>query len=93
MQLPDFLQGVKLSIKEKERLEPIMANWLTAHEHVRTLQADEAGLYELKLMIVYEITERKRLHMLQRLRARFNNLRMLHENAQLFMLSSTGEQK
>lgn len=88
MTLPDFLQGIELSEKDKARLEPIMANWLTAHEYVRTLESTRAGLQELKLMMVYEITERKRLHMLQRLRARFNNLRILYENAQLFTLAN-----
>ena len=84
MKLPTFLQDVKLTEKEAERLQEPMANWLTAHAHIRTLNADEKGIHELELMLVYEITRAKRLHMLHRLRSRYNNLRMQHEDKQLF---------
>ena len=88
MKLPAFLSDVKLTEKDAARLQGHMANWLTAHAHIRTLTADTKGMRELELMLVYEITRSKRLHMLHRLRSRYNNLRMQHEDRQLFELAN-----
>lgn len=87
MKLPDFLEGITLEAPDTKRLSPVMKNWLTAHAYIRTLNPDAKGLREVQLMLVYEITISRRLHMLQRLRARYNNLRIKHEDKQLFQLA------
>lgn len=84
IKLPDFLEDVALTEASVQRLAPIMANWLTAHTYIRTLEPSAASLEELKKMLSYEIQVGKRLHMLLRLRGRFNNLRIQHEDRQLF---------
>lgn len=82
-----FLNGVTLTPADIARLERPMSNWLNAHNHIRALEPNERGLHELKLMLLYELTQRQRLHMLQRLRARFNSLRMQYEDKQLVGLA------
>jgi len=87
MKLPDFLQGTELRQGDMLRLQDHMANWMTAHAYIRTLEPNERGLKELRLMLLHEIQSGRRLHMLQRLRARFNSLRIKHEDKQIFTIA------
>jgi hypothetical protein len=87
MKLPPFLEGVKLTDADRKRLESKMGNWLTAHAYISTFQPTPSSLKELELMMLFEIEEYRRLHMLQRLRARYNNLRIKFEDKKLFALA------
>jgi hypothetical protein len=87
MKYPAFLKDVVLSPRDLQRLSGPMSNWMTAHAYIRDMEPNERNLQELRLMILHELTNRQRLHMLQRLRARFNSLRTQHEDMQLVSLS------
>lgn len=83
MKLPQFLRDVKLKQDDAARLSEVMRNWLTIHAHIRRQSPTPEGVEELRKMLVYELEGQRRLHILTRLRSRFNSLRIKNEDRQL----------
>lgn len=84
MKPPLFLQHSKLTAEDILRLSPYMANWLKAYAYTRTLKPDAVGVNEVGLMLLHELSYGRRLHVIQRLRGRFTNLRNQYEDQQMF---------
>lgn len=83
--LPSFLreEAQRMTKADASRLEPAMQSWLTVHAYIKTLDATPKDVSELCKMMVYELRTRRRLHVLVRLRSRFNNLRIRAEDREV----------
>lgn len=83
--VPQFLDDIRLTSGDVSRLMPHMRNWLTVHAHLSTHHGDPGHLgVELKLMLLYELGDKRRPGILFRLYRKFAAVRRGIEEKQLF---------
>jgi hypothetical protein len=85
MRVPYFLKHVERQGKAQQtRIAPLMKNWMVTHGYIKSLQPDTAGLAELERLMIFELSNQRRLHMVMRLWGRYTALRKQLEEQQLF---------
>ena len=77
---PSFLKSTIVKRTEREGLEDATSNWLKINEKLNTFTEEE-----LKKMILLELQTKQRLHILHRLKRRFDRVRGDRERREIVL--------
>lgn len=80
MAKPNFLRGINLTKTEKDRYTNLCSNWLKINKHLNDFSEDE-----LKKMMLLELQTTQRLHILHRLKRRYDRVRGDRERSEMIV--------
>lgn len=85
----DHLSAVRLTAKERDECDALLANWLVLHTHLRAVQPSEASMLLLLKLMRRETMYRRRGHILERLRRKLTTMRTHLEQKALKHMTRT----